>query len=355
MFRKNKQSNFGGSLRTRVHLVHFQSSNLGYLIIDEDGVIPEDETQELLNEFQNVNKRVPTIFDHKRMEATMKDMLSKQFSNAEENYMNITWWESMQEELITLKKDSLNENIKEKKYILSLHKIDATLFPEDDLEEKLTRWVRKEFKTFNKEAQLSIQHWKDSWHKIIRITSDKQYGLDFIEEIIVKKDNNKPYSFFEAGFKYLNKNDIEDLYYLCLNYKVDYHKYKLLNSLHTFIRECNPYSIVDEPSVGLIYLNIKEEKMIIILTKIQKFCDATLNKVLKEVKLNIFETEYKKKTSLLGELDLKIMKAFGRELEKRLKHRKQITRWESFVNEIRILHPKARQEQSTLRGRLLGL
>nr|GEX24241.1 hypothetical protein [Tanacetum cinerariifolium] len=310
MCRKNKQSNLG---------------SLGTRVIDEDEVIPEDETQELLNKFQNVDKRVPTIFDHKRMKATMKDMLSNQFSNAEEYAYHIEPTQNYME-------NQLNENIEENKYILSLHKIDATLFPEDDLEEKLTRWVRKEFKTFNEEA---------------RITSDKQYGLDFMEEIIVKRENNKPKSFFEAGFKYLNKNDIEDLYYLCLNYKVDYHKYKLLNSLHTFIRG-------DEPSVGLIYFNNKEEKMVIILTKIQKFCDATLNKMLKEVKLNIFEPEFKKKTSLLGELDLKIMKAFGSELEKRLKHRKQIRRWESFVNEIRILHPKARQEQSNFKRRSLG-
>ncbi|GJY56079.1 hypothetical protein Tco_0455194 [Tanacetum coccineum] len=201
----------------------------------------------------------------------MKDMLSKQFSNAEENYMeNQMVRESMQEELITLKKDSLNGNIEEKKYILSLHKIDATSFPEDDLEEKLTRWTRgiKGFYKIKQRKEMADPEEVFSDHKIIeviRITSDKQYGLDFIEEIIVKKDNNKPYSLLRQASK------------------------------------CNPYSIVDEPSVGLIYLNIKEEKMVMILTKIQKFCDATLNKVLKEVKLNIFETEYKKKTSLLCE------------------------------------------------------
>ncbi|GKC98316.1 hypothetical protein Tco_1168591, partial [Tanacetum coccineum] len=53
-------------------------------IIDEDEVIPEDETPELILEFQNVDKCVPTIFDHVRIEATLKDMLSNQFRNAEE-------------------------------------------------------------------------------------------------------------------------------------------------------------------------------------------------------------------------------------------------------------------------------
>ncbi|GJR61996.1 hypothetical protein Tco_1504158 [Tanacetum coccineum] len=75
------------------------------------------------------------------------------------------------------------------------------------------------------------------------------------------------------------------------------------------IEACNPYSIVDAPSIGLTYLNGKEEKRVIDLVDIPKFCDATLNKVLKEVKLKIFETEFKMKISLLSELDLKIMKA----------------------------------------------
>ncbi|GKB37089.1 hypothetical protein Tco_0882031 [Tanacetum coccineum] len=87
------------------------------------------------------------------------------------------------------------------------------------------------------------------------------------------------------------------------------------------IEAFNPYSIVDEPSVGLIYLNNKEEKRIMDLVDISKFYDATLEKVLKEVKLKIFETEFKTKTSLLGELDLKIMKAYKREIMMCLNHR----------------------------------
>ncbi|GKE35971.1 hypothetical protein Tco_1455293, partial [Tanacetum coccineum] len=156
-------------------------------VIDEDEVIPEDETPELIIEFQNVDKRVPTIFDRARMEATLNDMLSNQFRNAEEyayhleqatNFMeNQIVWESRQEyirqpipkplvfygpqrnpnepprylynkDLFFLK----NGNTKDKKYILSLHKIHAVLFSEAYLEEKMNRWVRKEFKNFNEDA-----------------------------------------------------------------------------------------------------------------------------------------------------------------------------------------------------------
>ncbi|GJZ11537.1 hypothetical protein Tco_0546296 [Tanacetum coccineum] len=42
-------------------------------IIDEDEVIPKDETPELIIEFQNVDKRVPTMFDRVRMEDTLNE------------------------------------------------------------------------------------------------------------------------------------------------------------------------------------------------------------------------------------------------------------------------------------------
>ncbi|GJX41664.1 hypothetical protein Tco_0256654 [Tanacetum coccineum] len=176
-------------------------------------------------------------------------------------------------------------------------------------------------------------------------------------------------------FKYLN---IEDMYYLCMNKKVNYRKNKLLNSLMTFIgscvvwervhdfqlgieryqikinltaptlifpgiEACDPYSIVDKPDTNLIYLNSKREKRVMNLVEIVKFCDATLERVLKKVKLKIFEIEFLKKAPLLGELDLDIMKAYEREITKRLRHRGQMRRWESFVNGRPILPTMKRQ------------
>ncbi|GJW78364.1 hypothetical protein Tco_0140046 [Tanacetum coccineum] len=93
-----------------------------------------------------------------------------------------------------------------------------------------------------------------------------------------------------------------------------------------------PYSIVDKPSTNLIYLNNIDEKRVMYLTKIMKFCDATLEKVLKEVKLKIFQLEPWRKPPLISELDRDILKAFEREITKRLSHREQMRRWESFVN-----------------------
>ncbi|GJT96027.1 hypothetical protein Tco_1091545 [Tanacetum coccineum] len=44
-----------------------------------------------------------------------------------------------------------------------------------------------------------------------------------------------------------------------------------------------PYSIVDNPNMGLIYLNNKDEKRVTYLVEIVKFYDAMLEKVLNEV------------------------------------------------------------------------
>ncbi|GJR61536.1 hypothetical protein Tco_1503698 [Tanacetum coccineum] len=277
-------------------------------------------------------------------------------------------------------------NTEEKKYILSPHKIHAEEFPEPHLEEKLYRWVQKEFKTFNEDARLSIQHWKDSWHKrvykqnqkkvrknpkdyysnhriteVVRIVTDQPHGLDFMEQILVMRANDKPYSFSEADFKYLKKNDIEDLYYLCRSKEIDNRKIKLMKSLITFIRSCviwervhdfqlgiesyqmkvnltaptikfpgieehASYSIVDEPQMGLIYLNSKDEKRVMYLEENVKFCDATLEKVFKEVKLRMFESQFLKKPPLLGDLNQDIMKAYEKEISKRLSHRQQMQR-----------------------------
>ncbi|GKA79959.1 hypothetical protein Tco_0786555 [Tanacetum coccineum] len=247
-------------------------------VVDEDEVILEDVTPELIAESQNVDKRVPTIFDHARMEATLRDSL-----------------------------------------------------------------------------------------EVVRIVTDQPHGLDFMKQILVMRANDKPDSFSKADFKYLNKNDIEDLYYLCRSKENDNRKGKLMNSLLTFIKSCViwervhdfqlgiesyqmkvnltaptltfpgieehvSYTIVDKPQMGLIYLNSKDEKRVMYLEEIVKFCDAILEKVLNEVKLRMFESKFLKKPPMLGELDQDIMKAYEREISMRLSHRQQMRRWESFVN-----------------------
>ncbi|GJY22916.1 hypothetical protein Tco_0396574 [Tanacetum coccineum] len=122
-------------------------------LIDEDEEIPEDTTPELIDEFQNVDKHIPTIYDYARMMATLNDVMSNQFKDAEEyayhleqtkNYMeNQIVWERGQEDIKRSKpyaqvfhgpQRNPNEPTRYL-YIISLYKIHVVPFLEDDLEE----------------------------------------------------------------------------------------------------------------------------------------------------------------------------------------------------------------------------
>ncbi|GKD30863.1 hypothetical protein Tco_1241641 [Tanacetum coccineum] len=226
------------------------------IVIDEDEVIPEEETPEQITELQDVDKHVPIIFDYERIRATLNDALN-----------------------------SLGKQIRG--YIRRVPRPLIFFGPQ---------------RNPNEPPRIT---------EVVRITTDQPHGLDFMEQIIVMRENDRPNSFSKANFKYLNKNDIEDLYYLCRNKKVNYRETKLMNSLITFIKSRviwervhdfqlgiksyqikinliaptltfpgieahEPYSIVHKPFTGLIYLNNKDEKQVMYLTEIVKFCDATL-------------------------------------------------------------------------------
>ncbi|GKA75869.1 hypothetical protein Tco_0782247 [Tanacetum coccineum] len=268
----------------------------------DDDAPPEGEKRVKMSK---MSKRLKSARDSssKNSRKDSTTYVSKQQSQHQE-------WDAWEEENV-VDEDEYG-NTKEKKYIFSLHKIHTEEFLEPNLEEKLNRWVQKEFKTFNEDARLSIQHWKDSWHKREYKQNQKKVRKNPKDYYSNHRANDKPDSFSEADFKYLNKNDIEDLYYLCRSKEIDNRKVKLMNSLITFIRKHVPYTIVDEPQMGLIYLNSKDEKRVMYLEELVKFCDATLEKVLNEVKLRMFESKFLKKPPLLGELDQDIMKAYER-------------------------------------------
>ncbi|GJV89033.1 hypothetical protein Tco_1532971 [Tanacetum coccineum] len=172
------------------------------VVIYEDEVILEDKIPKLITELQDVDKRVPTIFDYARMKATLNDEISNQFKNAEE---------------------------------YAYHLEQTTNFMENQIV-----WESRQ------------------------------------EDI--RRPVPRPLIFF------------------------------------------GPQRNPNEPPSGDC-----------------EVCDATLEKVLKEVKLKIFQSEPWKKPPLLGELDCDIMRAFEREITKRLSHREQMRRWESFVNRRPIL------------------
>ncbi|GJR26344.1 integrase, catalytic region, zinc finger, CCHC-type containing protein [Tanacetum coccineum] len=136
-------------------------------------------------------------------------------------------------------------------------------------------------------------------------------------------------SITKSDYKNLNKIDIEDLYLLIINHKVDdYAKTGLLWSLSVFIRSTviwerihdfqlgvqsyqqqvnltaptitfpgiekyKVFSIVSEPVYGIIYKNSKKEKRVMRHQEVHKFCDATLKRVLEELKTTMMLTTEK--------------------------------------------------------------
>nr|GEV50777.1 hypothetical protein [Tanacetum cinerariifolium] len=123
--------------------------------------------------------------------------------------------------------------------------VDEVNFP-DDIEERTSRWVAKCVKRFNPYARYEVEHWKNSHAKIFYIKSQQAPGKPkreiysnskivqiiktywelghehkFITEIVARRENKSIISITESDYKNLNKNDIEDMYMLIVNHKVD--------------------------------------------------------------------------------------------------------------------------------------
>ncbi|GJR19931.1 retrovirus-related pol polyprotein from transposon TNT 1-94 [Tanacetum coccineum] len=207
------------------------------------------------------------------------------------------------QDLLYLKKG----NSRSEKIVLSLHKFHAVIFPDDDTKERTSIWVDKCVKKFNPYARYSTYDELGHEHK-------------FITEIITRRANGSVVSITEPDYKNLNKNDIEDMYLLIVNGKVDdYIETGLLWSLSVFIRSTviwervhdfqlgvesyqskvnltaptitfpgiemyKVFFIIFEPVYGIIYKNINKEKRVMRHQEIHKFCDATLNRVLEGLK-----------------------------------------------------------------------
>ncbi|GKB69821.1 hypothetical protein Tco_0931233 [Tanacetum coccineum] len=203
--------------------------------------------------------------------------------------------------------------------------------------------------------------------KIFYIKKQKEPGKPK-EEIVARRANECIVLITELDYKNLNKNDIEDMYLLIMNGKVpDYAKTGLLWSLSVFIRSSviwervhdfqlgiesyqpkinltaptisfpgvkkhKMFSIIFEHVHGIIYKNSKKEKRMMRHSEIHKFCDATLNRVLKGLKSYNNDVKYGYVQRELTNDEIEYLKLFKEEIEVRLKYRNQMRRWEMYVN-----------------------
>nr|GEU65921.1 hypothetical protein [Tanacetum cinerariifolium] len=128
---------------------------------------------------------------------------------------------------------------------------------------------------------------------------------NLIDEVCVKRADEKAYFFSESDFKYWNKTDIEDMYYICMRRRNNPQEIALIKSLIVFIRSCviwervhdfqlgiesyqikfdltaptitflgietlPLYSIIADPFVDIVYENNKKEKRAMNIDELQK-------------------------------------------------------------------------------------
>ncbi|GJU94936.1 hypothetical protein Tco_1319692 [Tanacetum coccineum] len=209
------------------------------------------------------------------------------------------------------------------KIVLSLHKFPAVIFPDDDIEERTSKWVKKCVKRFNPYARYGVEHWKNPHAKIFYIKIQQAprkpkeeiysnskivqiiktyWELDhehkFITKIVARRANGSIVSITESDYKNINKNDIEDIYLPIINHKVDdYAETGLLWSLSVFIRS------------------------IMIWERVHDF-----QLVLEGLKSYNNDVKYGYVTHNLSKEDVEYLQLFAEEIKERLKFRDQMRR-----------------------------
>ncbi|GJR63392.1 hypothetical protein Tco_1505554 [Tanacetum coccineum] len=302
---------------------------------DDDVLLNEKVSQELVDEMSQT-------VDEAKLHKVVNGMLRQQCTSGDEHQYHIDQicerdpkapaLSLVNQDLLYLKKG----NIGPEKIALSLHKFLAVRFPDNDIEERTSRWIFYIRKQQEPEKTKEEVYSNSKIVQIIKTYWELGHEHKFITEIVSRRENGCIVSITESDYKNLNKNDIEDMYLLIINHKVDdYTETGLLWSLSVFIRSIEKYktfSIVSEPVYGIIYKNNKKEKKVMRDQEVHKFCDSTLKRVLEGLKSYNNDVKYGYVTHNLSEEDVEYLQLFAEEIEERLKYRDQMRRLEMYMN-----------------------
>ncbi|GJV34665.1 hypothetical protein Tco_1395065 [Tanacetum coccineum] len=220
------------------------------------------------------------------------------------------------QDLLYLKKG----NTGPKKIALSLHKFPAVRFPDNDIEERTSRWVTKCVKKFNPYARIRF------------------YNKECLQE---EQWMHRVYS--KSDYKNLNKNDIEDMYLLIINHKVDdYAKTGLLWSLSVFIRSTVIWKKGHDFQLGVESYQQQVNLTAPTITfpsiekhsEVHKFCDATLKRVLEGLKSYNNDVKYGYVTHNLSKEAVEYLQLFAEEIEERLN---AFARFDTIITSLKAL------------------
>ncbi|GKB53489.1 hypothetical protein Tco_0904242 [Tanacetum coccineum] len=185
------------------------------------------------------------------------------------------------ENLLYLKKG----NSGPEKIVLSLHKFLAIIFNDDDIEERTSRWVNKCVKKFNPYARYGVEHWKNPHAKIFYIRKQKEPGKPKEEVYSNSKIIQVVKTYWELG-----------------------HEHKFITKIGA--RRANKYLVsITDPNYKNLNKNDIEDIYLLIMNGKYGYVQKDLTKG---------EVEY--------------LKLFKEEIEERLKHHRQMRRWEMFMN-----------------------
>ncbi|GJZ05140.1 hypothetical protein Tco_0538415 [Tanacetum coccineum] len=220
------------------------------------------------------------------------------------------------QDLLYLKKG----NSGPEKIVLSLHKFPAVIFPDDDIEERTSRWVDKCVKKFNPYARYSVEHWKNPHAKIFYIKRQKEprkpikevYSNSKIVQVI------KTYGELGHTHKFLTEIIVED-----------YAETGLLWSLLVFIRSTVIWKRVHDFHLGVE----SYQQKVNLTTPTITFPGIEKHKIVLEG-LKSYNNDVKNGyvTPSLNKEDTEYLQLFEEEIKERLKHRDQMRRWEMYLN-----------------------
>nr|GEV70104.1 putative reverse transcriptase domain-containing protein [Tanacetum cinerariifolium] len=218
------------------------------------------------------------------------------------------------------------------KIMMSLHNFLAVIFPDDDIEERTSRW---ETKRAQKAKGSSLLKFKIV--QIIKTYWELGHEHKFITKVVARA-NGSIVLIMKSDYKNLHKNDIEDMYLLIVNHKIDEYaetgvesyqqKVNLTTPTITFlcIEKFKVFFIVSKPVYGIIYKNSKKDSKVMRHQEIHKLCDATLKRFLEGLKSYNNDVKHGYVTKSLSNKDVEYLQLFEEEIKERLKHRDQMRR-----------------------------
>nr|GEX53637.1 integrase, catalytic region, zinc finger, CCHC-type, peptidase aspartic, catalytic [Tanacetum cinerariifolium] len=225
---------------------------------------------------------------------------------------------------------------KGKRLALSISKLKAAHYLDFGLEELVSSLWNESEHVYDISAAYGISHW---WFKrkefyitrhyassncsqvrshmqilsIISLKTYERYGYAFLKEIFLRRADYKENKISKADFRNLHPNDFEDLYLLYLQ----------------------DYTIVSKP-MAVIYIDRKDQKKMMRETKVHKFNDGTLNRILDKLDhmvkdFKLYEYNPGMETRIWYEDDRRRINNFMEVIERRLKIRRIFRSLKSFV------------------------